>query len=71
MAAVLAATAALALAAVVAADLTDPPVLLAPFAAVDWRAACGLGGAALAAGQVWLYRLLTRPPAALELVSRR
>lgn len=34
---------------------------------MDWRVVCGLGGAAAAATQVWLYRRVTTPPAALEL----
>ena len=34
----------------------------------DWRWVCAAGGAAAAASQVWLYRRLTRPPVALELV---
>jgi hypothetical protein len=70
MAGILAATAATALTSVVVSDLADPPRLLAPFAALDWRAVCGLGGAALAALQLWLYRHLTQPPTALELVAR-
>ncbi|MBM3980723.1 MAG: hypothetical protein FJ304_10640 [Planctomycetes bacterium] len=48
-----------------------PASPLAPLARLldwmDWRAVCALGGAAMAAAQVWLYRRLTRPPAALEL----
>jgi len=36
----------------------------------DWRVVCGLGGAALALVQVWLYRRFTLPPARLELVRR-
>jgi hypothetical protein len=35
---------------------------------INWRAVCGVGGAIAAGVQVWLYRRLTRPPAALELV---
>jgi hypothetical protein len=35
---------------------------------MDWRVVCGLGGAAAAATQVWLYRRLTAPPAALVVV---
>lgn len=67
-------TAALALLLSVFEDVTvaragAPP--LAPLARLigwmDWRAVCALGGAAMAAAQVWLYRRLTRPPAALEL----
>jgi hypothetical protein len=34
----------------------------------NWRVVCGLGGAAVAAAQVWLYRRLTAPPERLELV---
>jgi hypothetical protein len=71
MAAVLAATAATALASALVSDLTDPPDLLAAFAALDWRVVCGLGGAVLAGLQLWLYRRLTAPPTALELVARR
>lgn len=70
MAGVLAATLAITLASTVAADLTDPPALLAPFASLDWRAVCGLGGAVLAGLQLWLYRRLTKPPTALELTAR-
>jgi hypothetical protein len=48
-----------------------PASPLAPLARLldwmDWRAVCALGGAVIAAAQVWLYRRLTRPPAALEL----
>lgn len=36
----------------------------------DWRAVCGVGGAALAVVQVWLYRRFTRPPVQLELIRR-
>jgi hypothetical protein len=35
---------------------------------MDWRVVCGLGGAAAAATQVWLYRRLTAPPRALVVV---
>lgn len=35
---------------------------------MDWRVVCGLGGAAAAAIQVWLYRRLTSPPLSLEVV---
>lgn len=70
MAGVLAVTAVLALLSVVVSNLSDPPELLAPFAALDWRVVCGLGGAALAGLQVWLYRRLSSPPTALELVAR-
>lgn len=70
MAGVLTATLAMSLASTVAADLTDPPALLAPFASLDWRAVCGLGGAVLAGLQLWLYRRLTKPPTALELTAR-
>jgi len=33
---------------------------------MDWRVVCGVGGAAAAAVQVWLYRRLTSPPLSLE-----
>jgi hypothetical protein len=33
----------------------------------SWRIVCGIGGGLVAAGQVWLYRRLTRPPERLEL----
>ncbi len=36
----------------------------------DWRTVCIFGGGAVAAAQVWLYRLATRPPERLELVPR-
>lgn len=36
----------------------------------DWRTVCIFGGGAVAAAQVWLYRLATRPPEKLELVQR-
>jgi hypothetical protein len=35
---------------------------------LDWRVVCGLGGVLAAVVQVWLYRRLTKPPAALEVV---
>lgn len=35
---------------------------------MDWRVVCGLGGAAAAATQVWLYRRITQPPVSLEVV---
>jgi hypothetical protein len=35
---------------------------------MDWRVVCGLGGAAAAVTQVWLYRRLTAPPRALVVV---
>jgi hypothetical protein len=35
---------------------------------LNWRVVCGAGGVAAAVVQVWLYRRLTQPPAALELV---
>ncbi len=66
---VLAAAAALALAASAADDLPASP-LAAVLRAMDWRAVCGLAGAALAVIQVRLYRRLTRPPSRLELVRR-
>lgn len=37
---------------------------------LGWKTVCGLGGAAAAASQVWLYRRLTTPPAGLELVRQ-
>ncbi|OWK43223.1 hypothetical protein FRUB_02822 [Fimbriiglobus ruber] len=40
------------------------------FSWIDWRVAGGIGGAALAVAQVWLYRRLTRPPVRLELFPR-
>jgi hypothetical protein len=52
----------------------DFPAASSPLAAVlramDWRAVCGVAGAALAVIQVRLYRRLTRPPSRLELVRR-
>ncbi len=42
---------------------------LAPLANTDWRWICALGGAALAATQVWLYRRYTKPPEVLELIA--
>jgi hypothetical protein len=33
----------------------------------NWQLVCGVGGALVAAGQVWLYRRVTRPPERLEL----
>jgi hypothetical protein len=35
---------------------------------LDWKVVCGVGGVAAAALQVWLYRRVTQPPAALEVV---
>src|SRR5262245_23651849 len=35
---------------------------------MDWRVVCALGGIVAAASQIWLYRRLTTPPVALELV---
>lgn len=35
---------------------------------MDWRAVCAAGGVAAGASQVWLYRRLTRPPQALEVM---
>jgi hypothetical protein len=37
-----------------------------PLGWLDWRVVCGVGGAVAAGLQVWLYRRLTQPPAALE-----
>ena len=36
---------------------------------MNWRAVCAAGGVVAAVAQVWLYRRLTRPPAALELAQ--
>jgi hypothetical protein len=36
---------------------------------LSWKVVCGLGGAAAAGSQVWLYRRLTTPPVALDLVK--
>ena len=51
---------------------THAPVPRSPFAALSgwlsWQAVCGLGGAAAAGLQVWLYRRVTQPPVSLELV---
>ena len=68
MSGVLLATLTLSLVANAAADAGGASGPLAAFAAADWRWVCGLGGAALAGLQVWLYRRLTRPPVKLELV---
>jgi hypothetical protein len=38
------------------------------FGWMNWRAVCAVGGIVAAVAQVWLYRRLTRPPVALELV---
>lgn len=38
---------------------------------LDWRWVCGVGGAALAVLQVWLYRRWTTPPVKLELRPER
>ena len=69
MAGVLAAT--LTLAMVLCAGPDVPHPALARLAAApgwaDWRTVCGVGGAALAVVQVWLYRRLTRPPSRLVL----
>jgi hypothetical protein len=43
----------------------------AGWAVLDWRWVCGLGGVALAALQVWLYRRWTTPPVKLELRPER
>lgn len=37
---------------------------------IDWRWIAGAGGVVLALLQVWIYRLLTQPPAFLELTER-
>lgn len=39
-------------------------------ARLNWQLVCALGGIVAAASQVWLYRRLTSPPTALELVRR-
>lgn len=44
----------------------EPPGVLSGF--FDWQFVCAVGGAIAAASQVWLYRRLTTPPSALELV---
>lgn len=51
---------------------THAPLPRSPLDAVsgwlNWKVVCGVGGAVAAVVQVWLYRRVTRPPAALELV---
>lgn len=42
--------------------------LQAIFGWMDWRVVCALGGAATAVAQVWMYRRLTQPPVALEVI---
>jgi hypothetical protein len=69
MGGVLAATLALGLAANAVAD-GGPAGGWRSLLAFDWRWACGLGGVALAALQVWLYRRLTTPPVMLELIPK-
>lgn len=69
LAGLLIATLTLALAASAAADLPANPVTSA-LRAMEWRAVCGFGGAALAVVQAILYRRLTRPPARLALTRR-
>jgi hypothetical protein len=39
-----------------------------PAVGFDWKTICAVGGVIAAASQVWLYRRLTTPPVALELV---
>jgi len=74
LAGVLLATATLAVTASAAADLTPPdaPAWLAGWltflASIDWRAVCGLGGAAAAWLQVAAYRRYRRAPTRLALV---
>lgn len=70
MAGVLTATIALSLTANALADVGGGSGPLAAFAPADWRVVGGLGGAALAGLQVWLYRRLTRPPHRLELTPQ-
>jgi hypothetical protein len=65
LAGALLATAALVLLLSVSEDTTGAGGVLG---GLNWKAVCGLGGAVAAASQVWLYRRLTAPPAALELV---
>lgn len=36
---------------------------------LNWRVVCGVGGAAAAGSQIWLYRRLTTPPESLELIK--
>ncbi len=75
LAGVLLATATLALTASAAADLATPdaPAWLARWltllATLDWRAVCGVGGAAAAWLQVAAYRRYRRPPTRLTLAS--
>jgi hypothetical protein len=64
MGGILAATAAVALTLSAADDVAQLPGW------ADWRVVCGIGGAALAVVQVWLYRRLTRPPSRLVLTRR-
>ncbi|HEY3788410.1 MAG TPA: hypothetical protein VGL71_06115 [Urbifossiella sp.] len=45
-----------------------PPSVKSAIGWMDWRVVCALGGAAAAATQVWLYRRITQPPAALEVM---
>jgi hypothetical protein len=36
---------------------------------MNWKVICGLGGVAAACSQIWMYRRLTKPPVALELIK--
>ena len=36
----------------------------------DWKAVCIFGGGIVAAAQIWIYRLATRPPEQLELTPK-
>jgi len=36
---------------------------------LNWKVICGFGGVAAACSQVWMYRRLTAPPVALELIK--
>lgn len=38
--------------------------------ALNWKVVCGVGGMAAALSQVWLYRRVTTPPVALELIRK-
>lgn len=42
-------------------------VVESAFGWVNWKVACGLGGALAAVSQVWMYRRMTQPPVRLQL----
>jgi hypothetical protein len=67
---ILLATLSLSLVANAVADTQAASGLLKPFASADWRIVCGIGGVAMAAIQIWLYRRMNRPPTLLELVPK-